>query len=238
MPRPERDHLREGARCLAPAAEAVQQDAEVVVGIGVVGIDADRRPVRRFRIGDASQRTEDDAEVVVGVGVARVELDRALVSCGCLVQPETILQDDPEIAVPVGAVGLELDASLDQRDCFVASLLLMGEDSGEVQGPGMIGRGFENAAVDLGSGRVLLGLLQRDRDRKRLVDGQRAVVTRQCFARLELLVGLDVVLEVDARVEGSVRLARPVFDVDLRERQCHRLHLARAAIVGFRHGRD
>ena len=97
----------------------------------------------------------------MGVGVARVELDRALVSCGCLVQPETILQDDPEIAVPVGAVGLELDASLDQRDCFVASLLLMGEDSGEVQGPSMIGRGFENAAVDLGSGRVLLGRIAR-----------------------------------------------------------------------------
>ena len=101
----------------------------------------------------------------MGVRVLRVESDRPLVRGGRFLQPEAILQDDPEIAVPVGPIRLELETPRDQRDGVVASLLLLGEHSGEVQRGGMIGRDFEDAPVDLLGRRPLLGLLQHDRDR-------------------------------------------------------------------------
>ena len=113
----------------------------------------------------------------MGVRVLRVEGDRPLVRGDRLVQPEAILQDDPEVAVPVGPIGLELEAPLDQRDGVVAAALLMGEHAGEVQRAGMVGRDLEDASVDLRGRRPLLGLLQRDRDRQRLVDAQRSVVS-------------------------------------------------------------
>jgi hypothetical protein len=45
-----------------------------------------------------------------------------------------------------------------------------------VQRVGVVGRDLEDPAVDLPGGRPLLGLLQHDRDRQRLVDAQLAVV--------------------------------------------------------------
>ena len=126
---------------------------------------------------DPPLRTQHDAEVVVRVRVLRVERDRPLVGGGRLVQPQAVLQDDPEVAVPVGAIGLELEAPLDQRDGLVAAALLLREHAGEVQRAGVVGRDLEDAAVDLRRRRPLLGLLQRDRDRQRLVDAQRAVVS-------------------------------------------------------------
>jgi hypothetical protein len=100
----------------------------------------------------------------VRVRVIRVECDRPLVR-GCrFVQPEAILQDDPEIAVPVGPIGLELETPRNQRDGVSVSILLMGEHTGEVERPGMIGRDFEDVPVELRGGTPLLRLLQYDRD--------------------------------------------------------------------------
>ena len=115
----------------------------------------------------------------MGVRVVRIEGDRLLVRRDRLVQPEAILQHDPEVAVPVGPIGLELEAPRDQRDGVVVQLLLMGEHTGEVQRAGMVGRDLEDGSVDLRSRRPLLGLLQRDRDRQRLVDAQGSVVNGQ-----------------------------------------------------------
>ena len=79
MLRPQRDHLREADRRFVRALLAVQQHAEIVVGVRVLGVDADRVPVRRFRFGRLAFRPEHDAEVVVRVGVARLQRDRAAV---------------------------------------------------------------------------------------------------------------------------------------------------------------
>jgi hypothetical protein len=108
-----------------------------------------------------------------------IERNRVLVCRDRLVQLEPILENDPEIAVPVRPLGLELEASLDQPDGLLAPFLLMGEHSREVQRAGVVGRGLEEPAVDLTGGRPLLVLLERDRDRQRLVEAQRAVVARR-----------------------------------------------------------
>ena len=93
-----------------------------------------------------------------------------------VIQPEAILQHDSEVAVPVGPIGLELEAPRDQRDGVVGQLLLMGEHPGEMQRAGMVGRDLEDGLVDFRGCRPLLGLLQRDGDRQRLVDAQGSVV--------------------------------------------------------------
>jgi hypothetical protein len=145
----------------------------------VLGIDADRGSVRRFGFDDPPFGSKHHAEVVVSVGVVLVERNRVPVRRDRLLQLEPILEDDPEIAVPVRPLGLELETSLDQCDGLLTSCLLMGEDAREVQRVGMVGGNFEDPAVDLPRGRPLLGLLQRDRDRQRLVETQRAVVARR-----------------------------------------------------------
>jgi len=115
----------------------------------------------------------------VGVRVVRIERDRVLVGGDRLVQREPVLEDDPEVAVPVRPLGFELEAPLDQGDGPLASRLLVGEDTREMQRVGVVGRDFEDLPVDLSRDRPLLGLLQRDRDRQRLVETQRAVVARR-----------------------------------------------------------
>ena len=179
MLRLERDDLREAERRFALALLAVQQNAEVVVRVRVVGVDANGRSIRRLRFDDLSFGSQHDAQVVVSVCVIRVECDRLLVRRGRLVQLKPILQDDPEIAVPVGPIGLELEASRDQGDGLLALRLLMRENSREVQRVGMVGLRVEDGAVDLRSGRPLLGLLQHDRDRQRFVEAQRAIGARR-----------------------------------------------------------
>ena len=52
----------------------------------------------------------------------------------------------------------------------------MGKHAGVAQRAGMVGHDFEDRFVHLRRRRPLLGLLQRDRDRQRLVDAQRSVV--------------------------------------------------------------
>jgi hypothetical protein len=175
----------------------------------------------------------------VGVGVSRLECDRPLVRRDRLVEPEPILEDDPEVAVPVRPLGLELEAPLDQSDGLIAAGLLVSENPREVQGARIVGRDLEDRAVELSSRRPLLALLQRDRDRQRFVEAQRAVVAGELSRRdLPLLVGLEVVLEVKARIEGSIRLLRTVFDIDLRKGQAHGLNRTGFGAVGVRNGGD
>ena len=178
MPRPERDHLGEAKSRLALSLLAVQQNAEVVVRVRVVGIYTNCGSIGRFRFNDSSLGSEHHAEIAVSIGVIRVECNRLLVRPDCLVQVEPILEDDAEIAVPVRPLGLELETSLDQSDGLFAPRLLMGENPREVKRVSVVGRDFEDPAVDLPSGRPLLRLLQHDRDRQRLVEAQRAVVGR------------------------------------------------------------
>jgi hypothetical protein len=111
--------------------------------------------------------------------MARVDGDRAPIRVGCAVEREPVLQDDAEVAVPVGPLGLELEAAFDQFDGVVRLPLLVREDAREVQRVRMIRCNFENRGVDVRRGLPLLGLLQRDANRDRLVERQGAVGARR-----------------------------------------------------------
>src|SRR4051794_788532 len=52
------------------------------------------------------------------------------------------------------------------------------------------------------------------------------------------LIGLEVVLEVNSRIERAVGLLRLVFDIDLRKRQADRLRTVAVSTVGVCQGSD
>ena len=125
--RPERDDPGEADGRLVRPFLAVQQDTQVVVRVGVLGIQVNRSSICLLRLHHPSLRPEHHTEIVVRVGVLRIERDRALVRAGRPVQLESILQHDAQVAVPVRPLGLELEAPLDQRDRLLALRLLVGE---------------------------------------------------------------------------------------------------------------
>ena len=241
VPRPEGDHLGEADGRLVRTLLAVQQDAQVVVGVRVLGMEADRGSIRRLCFLESALRAQHHTEVVVGIGMTRIECDRALVRRRCSLQLESILQDDPEVAVPVCPRPARARDSARSVRLPAAPALLMGEHSREMQRVSIVRRDVENAAVHVRGSRPLLVLLQQDGDRYRFVHAQGATpsncsipchglacATARSPPLLRFLVGLDVVLEMDARIERSIGLLRPVLEVDLGERQAHVL---RAALV-------
>ena len=84
--RPERDDLGEADGRFARPLLAVQEDAEVVVGVRVLGIQADGGAIGRFGFDRLALRSQDDTEIVVRVGVLRIECDRALIRAERFVQ--------------------------------------------------------------------------------------------------------------------------------------------------------
>ena len=71
--RAERDHLGEADRGFVRPLLGVQQDAEVVIRVRVLRIDANGGPIRRFGFDDVALGPEDDAEIAVRGGVGRIE---------------------------------------------------------------------------------------------------------------------------------------------------------------------
>ncbi len=187
MFRPEGDDLEEADGRFARPLLAGQQDAEVGVGVRVLGAHANRGTIRRFRFDHVALRPQEDAEVVVRVGVIRIQRNRPPARRDRLVQFESIAQDDPEIAVPVGPIGLQLEAAPDQRDGLVAAPLLVGEHARIVHRVRVVRHGLEDSAVHLARRHPLVALLQPDRDRDRFVQADGAVGRRSYPSLLPLM---------------------------------------------------
>src|SRR5262249_59121948 len=69
------------------------------------------------------------------------------------------------------------------------------------------------------------------------IDIRRSHFTTPASKRLRFLLGLEVVLEVDAGVERTVRLLRLVLHVDLRKGEADVLVRAVGAVAAVRHAR-
>ena len=108
----------------------------------------------------------------MGVRMARIDCDRTPVRVDGAVKPVIRLEDDAEVAVPVRLIGHEREAPLDEREGFAVPPLLMREHAGVVQRTSMIWRRREHSAVNLVGLDQLLVLLQKDRERDRLLERQ------------------------------------------------------------------
>ena len=87
----------------------LQDDAEVAVGLGVVGLEPDRLAVFGDGLVELPLALQGVAEVVVGLGVVGLEPDRLAVFGDRLVELPLARQGDAEVGVGLGVVGLEPD---------------------------------------------------------------------------------------------------------------------------------
>src|SRR5712691_6191842 len=100
-------------------ASALVDAGDVVVGVGVYGIELDRAAIRFDRVGVATEVLEGDAEVegsglMIGVGVERgavVFLRR----CGSLL----LVKEAAEVHVGIGVTGIQRDDSLVRFLCLI-----------------------------------------------------------------------------------------------------------------------
>ena len=179
--RAQRDHPAVAGRGFLGALQAVEQNAEIGVGVDMFGVQPDGRAIGGFRFDRPSGRPQQHTQIVVGIGVAGIDRDRAPVRLDGGVQPAIRLEDHAAVAAPVRLVGREREAALDQREGFAVAALLVCEQPGVVQRTRMIGCSLEHAAVDRVGLIELLVLLQQDRERHRFLERQ---LTRRRFRRL------------------------------------------------------
>ena len=85
--------------------------AEVVVGLGVVGLEPERRAVLGDRLVQLPLIAQGNAEVVVGLGEVGLEADRLAVLGDRLVQLPLAAQGAAEVGVGRGESGLSRRAS-------------------------------------------------------------------------------------------------------------------------------
>ncbi len=170
--RSERDHFAVTRRGFFGALQPVEQNTQVGVRVDMFRVESDSCAIRGFRFDRLSGRPQQHSQIVMGVRMARIDCDRTPVRVDRAVKPVTRLEDDAEVAVPVRLIGHEREAPLDEREGFAVPPLLMREHTGVVQRTGMIGRRLEHAAVHLVGLGQLLVLLQKDRERDRLLERQ------------------------------------------------------------------
>src|ERR1700752_2002735 len=129
----QRDRLAEALRGLFGAIEAIEQDAEVRVGIDMVGTQAYCRSVGSLGFLRPANGAQQDAEVVVRVGVTRVDRDGTFVLGDRIPESTVGLQNNPEIAVPVRLIRAEREALPDEVDGLIGSALLVRQQAGVVK---------------------------------------------------------------------------------------------------------
>ena len=182
--RAQRDHPAVAGRGFLGTLQAVEQNAEIGVGVDMFRVQPNGGAIGGFRLDRPSGRAQQHTQIVVGVGVTGIDRDRAPVQLDRRFQPALRLEDDAAVAAPVRLVGREGEAALDQREGFAVAPLLVREQAGVVQRTRMIGRGLEHPAVDgVGLGELLV-LLQQDRERHRFLERQ---LTRRRVGRLHEL---------------------------------------------------
>ena len=208
MLRPQGDDPTETGDGFGGPVLAVQQDAEVRVGVGMSGIREDGGAIRRFRFGHVPLGFQQDAKVAVGIGVIRIDRNRVAARRDCIIQSEKIPEDDGKVAVPVGLVRRKLETPFNQPERVFAATFLVGQDAGKVQCVRMVGNGFEDLAVNGMRRYPLVILLKANSDRDRFVQGNSGFQS-------PFLEGLEVVLEMQRGVQRAILLLRLVFQIDL-----------------------
>jgi len=105
---PHRDRTPQALRRFAAAAELVQGQGEIIVGLDVIRLGGDGAAMALYRLVEAPLRLQRRAEIVVGFGVIGFQRDRAAIALdrlGHAVLPE---QRDTQMIVRVGVIRVGL----------------------------------------------------------------------------------------------------------------------------------
>ena len=93
----------------------LEQGAQIVVGVGVPGLDRDGSLIRRGRFLEPSALDEDISEVVVAARLGRVERDGALDQLDRRIAPVAMVQEHAEEVQGIRVVGDELEDTTVER---------------------------------------------------------------------------------------------------------------------------
>ncbi len=94
---------------LVDAPLKLQQRAEIVVGVALVGLQRDRPPIGTLALVEPVQGHQRAGQVVVGFETGRIELDRAAKAGQRFVEPPLLLDERRQAVVGVGRVGRQLE---------------------------------------------------------------------------------------------------------------------------------
>ena len=129
-------------------AQLRQGVAEIVVGLGVAGVDFDGATIGGDRFLEMPGVRERQAEIVVGLGVIGFQFDRPAIARHGVVQPAECEVNRAEIAMRFGVVGIVGHRSAHPLHRKVIVTGLMGEHSEIVQRAGMIGLDGKDLPVE------------------------------------------------------------------------------------------
>ena len=102
----------------------LQDDPQVVVGIGIVGLEAEGLLKTCRRLVEPALLRQHDSQVVLGLGVVGFEAEGLLIAGHGLVEPALPRQGNAQVVVGLGRVGLEAEGLLIVRDGLVEPALL------------------------------------------------------------------------------------------------------------------
>ena len=170
--RPQGDRLAEAGRRLLGPVQAVEQDAEVGVGVGVRGVQRDGGAIRRLRIDRMAGHAKQHAQVAMGVGVIGSDRNRAAVRLDGLIEPAGGLMNQAQVAAGVRVTWREAQALFDESDGFVALSLLVRQHAGKVQRARVARLALEDVPEQLRRLDQPAVLLKHDRELDRALQGQ------------------------------------------------------------------
>src|SRR4051794_7754613 len=93
-------------------AAAFEDAGEVVVRVGVVGIELDRAAIRGCRIGETAEVVEGDAEIEGGDGMVGIDVERGAVMLRSRLQRVVVVKKTAEVYVGIDMRRIERDRFL------------------------------------------------------------------------------------------------------------------------------
>ena len=211
----------EGGHRVFQPAQLHQRDAQVVVGVGEVGIEGDDASVGADGVAQSALGLERIAQVAPGLGVAGPEVDGAAVGLDGPIQVAAVLQRVAQVVVrfriigadgqrpAVGGDGVRRPALFAQDDAQV--VVGLGEIPFQGYGPGAgVGRGLQLAQLLERAAQIAVGLGVARSEADGAPVFNRSLVHATSIAQrvAQVVVGLRIL-----RVEGDglavVRHRRP-----------------------------
>jgi hypothetical protein len=128
----------------------------------VVGLKAQCRLEARAGQRGVALLVEDESDIGMGIGVIRRDAESLHEGGGGLIEPSQAAEGHAVVAMVGRLVGVSRDGPGDQAGGPVVVIPLVGHDAEQVQGAGVVGVLFQDAAIDCLGLRQLSLLMELD----------------------------------------------------------------------------